>query len=128
MAKTNGPEAPAGTGRLHEAAPDFQGSAGRLPQVPESRVVLDAAGIQRALTRIAHEIVERNPGAASLTLVAILKGGLVVAQRIAAALRELHGLEVPLGALDVTLPGAAFRIAATWLPTACSIRPPGRSL
>ncbi|MCP4003769.1 MAG: bifunctional pyr operon transcriptional regulator/uracil phosphoribosyltransferase PyrR [bacterium] len=70
---------------------------------PGSRVVLDPAGIQRATTRIAHEILERNTEPEDLALVAILSGGLVVGQRINAALEEIAKREIPLGALDVTL-------------------------
>jgi pyrimidine operon attenuation protein / uracil phosphoribosyltransferase len=67
------------------------------------RVVLDAAGIQRATTRIAHEIWERNSGADDLCLVAIVRGGEPVAELVAAQLAELAQRPVPSGALDITL-------------------------
>jgi pyrimidine operon attenuation protein/uracil phosphoribosyltransferase len=67
------------------------------------RVVLDGPGIQRATTRIAHEILERNPGADDLCLVAIVRGGEPVAQFIGAQLAELAQRAVPSGALDITL-------------------------
>ncbi len=67
------------------------------------RVVLDTAGIERAVTRIAHEIVERNGGTKDLVLIAIVMGGRPIAELIRDRLREIEGAEVPLGALDVTL-------------------------
>jgi len=67
------------------------------------RVVLDGLGIQRATTRIAHEILERNPGADDLCLVAIVRGGQPVAELVAAQLTQLAGKPVPVGALDITL-------------------------
>ncbi len=73
--------------------------AGAAPQ----RVVLDAEGIARATTRMAHEIVEQSEGGHDLVLVAILRGGAAVAELIQARMGEIAGLEVPLGSLDVTL-------------------------
>lgn len=70
---------------------------------PPPRVVLDAAGIQRAVKRIAHEILERNRDPASIALVGIVAGGVPIAEMLAAQLREISGVEVPLGRLDVTL-------------------------
>ena len=67
------------------------------------RVILEAAGIRRATTRMAHEILERNPAAESIALVAIIRGGVPVADMLAGALREILGREIPQGALDVTL-------------------------
>lgn len=67
------------------------------------RVVLDAAGIERATTRIAHEILERDPDADDLVLVAIVRGGEPVAKLVGAKLAELCGHPVPTGALDITL-------------------------
>jgi pyrimidine operon attenuation protein/uracil phosphoribosyltransferase len=67
------------------------------------RVVLDTAGIERAVTRIAHEIVERNGGTKDLVLIAIVTGGHPIAELLRDRLREIEGAEVPLGFLDVTL-------------------------
>src|SRR5262245_65512919 len=69
----------------------------------QGRVVLDGQGIQRATTRIAHEILERNPGADDLCLVAIVRGGEPVAELVGRQLAELAGRPVPTGALDITL-------------------------
>jgi pyrimidine operon attenuation protein/uracil phosphoribosyltransferase len=67
------------------------------------RVVLDAAGIQRATTRIAHEILERQPDVSDLVIVAIVRGGEPVAKLVAAQLELLSERKIPQGALDITL-------------------------
>jgi pyrimidine operon attenuation protein/uracil phosphoribosyltransferase len=66
-------------------------------------VVMDADRIGRTLTRIAHEIVERNKGTDDLALVGIRTRGVPIARRIARTLREITGHEVPTGSLDITL-------------------------
>jgi pyrimidine operon attenuation protein / uracil phosphoribosyltransferase len=66
-------------------------------------VVMDADRIGRTLTRIAHEIVERNKGVEDLALVGVRTRGVPIARRLARALREIAGHEVPTGALDITL-------------------------
>jgi pyrimidine operon attenuation protein / uracil phosphoribosyltransferase len=66
-------------------------------------VVMDADRIARALTRMAHEIVERNKGIEDLLLVGVRTRGVPIARRIARALREITGDDVPTGALDITL-------------------------
>src|SRR4026209_657765 len=65
--------------------------------------VMDADRIGRTLTRIAHEIVERNKGVEDLALVGVRTRGVPIARRIARALREITGDEIPTGALDITL-------------------------
>jgi pyrimidine operon attenuation protein/uracil phosphoribosyltransferase len=66
-------------------------------------VVMDADRMGRTLTRIAHEIVERNRGLDRLALVGVRTRGVPIATRLAARLREITGQEVPVGALDITL-------------------------
>lgn len=66
-------------------------------------VVMDADRVSRSLTRIAHEILERNRGVENLALVGIRARGVPLAGRIAASLKDLTGVEVPTGALDITL-------------------------
>ena len=66
-------------------------------------VVMDAARIARTLTRIAHEIVERNRGVDDLALVGVRTRGVHLARRLAERLRDITGQEVPNGALDITL-------------------------
>ena len=66
-------------------------------------VVMDADRIARTLTRIAHEIVERNRGVADLALVGVRTRGVHLARRLAGTLEEITGQDVPTGALDITL-------------------------
>lgn len=69
-----------------------------------ARLVMDAVAIQRALVRIAHEILERNKGTADLALVGIRSRGIHLAQRIQRALAEIEGsANIPLGVVDITL-------------------------
>jgi len=71
--------------------------------MPETTLILNALGIQRALTRIAHEIAERNEAGSELVLVGIQTGGVPVAERLAAALSPIVGFPVPCGRLDVSM-------------------------
>jgi pyrimidine operon attenuation protein/uracil phosphoribosyltransferase len=64
---------------------------------------MDAARVSRSLTRIAHEIVERNRQIDDLALVGIRARGVPIAARLATALHELTGVTIPTGALDITL-------------------------
>ena len=66
-------------------------------------LIMDADRMGRTLTRIAHEILERNRGIEELALVGIRTRGVPLARRIAAALRDIGRHEVPTGALDITL-------------------------
>lgn len=67
------------------------------------RLVLDGPGVQRALSRMAHEILERNKGVEGLVLVGIRTNGVYLARRLAAKLGEIEKADVPLGELDITL-------------------------
>ncbi len=71
--------------------------------MPESVVILDAAAIQRALTRIAHEIAERNDVGAEVVLVGIPEGGVPLSQQLGKILAEIWKHAVPLGSLDVSM-------------------------
>jgi pyrimidine operon attenuation protein / uracil phosphoribosyltransferase len=71
--------------------------------VDEGRIVLDARDIDRALTRIAHEILERNRGAGRLVLLGIPSRGVPLARRIAEKVSQVEGVAVPVGSLDVTM-------------------------
>jgi pyrimidine operon attenuation protein/uracil phosphoribosyltransferase len=75
----------------------------RPHQGAEDREVLDADDVQRALTRIAHEVLERNKGADALVLLGIPTRGVPLAQRLAERISEVEGAEVPTGALDITM-------------------------
>ncbi|MGE5618447.1 MAG: bifunctional pyr operon transcriptional regulator/uracil phosphoribosyltransferase PyrR [Sphingomonadaceae bacterium] len=68
-----------------------------------SKVIMTADDVRRALTRMAHEIVEWNQGAEGLVLVGLRTRGIPLAQRIAARIEQFEGAPVPLGQLDVTL-------------------------
>lgn len=65
--------------------------------------VLDEGGIERALARIAHEILERNQGMAPLTLIGIRTRGVFLAGRLKKKLSEIEKQEIPVGILDITL-------------------------
>jgi len=65
--------------------------------------VLDEQGIDRALTRIAHEILEKTQGTEGLALVGIRTRGVSLAQRIAEKIRGIEAVTPPVGALDITL-------------------------
>ena len=71
-------------------------------ELKEKTLILDKAGICRALTRIAHEILEKNKGARDLALVGIQKGGIHLAKRLAAKIKEIEGVEPLVGSLDIT--------------------------
>jgi pyrimidine operon attenuation protein/uracil phosphoribosyltransferase len=73
------------------------------PATPQGRTVLDARDISRALTRIAHEILERNKGPADLVLLGIPSRGVPLARRIAAKIASVEGVDLPVGSLDVTM-------------------------
>ena len=63
--------------------------------------LIDKEGLDRILTRIAHEIVEANKGAQNLVLVGIRSRGVYIAKRLAMKLKEIEGIELPVGALDI---------------------------
>ena len=83
------------------------------------RTVLDERDIGRALTRISHEILERNKGAADLVLLGIPSRGVPLAERIAERISAVEGYAVPVGSLDVTMYRDDLRMkpARTLLPT-----------
>ena len=74
-----------------------------MPRKQKSVVVLDAKTIQRALVRIAHEIVEKNKGAENMAVIGIQNRGAYLAERLAKLIEQIEGVEVPLGLMDITL-------------------------
>jgi pyrimidine operon attenuation protein/uracil phosphoribosyltransferase len=84
-----------------------------------SRTVLDASDISRALTRLAHEIIERTHDAQNLTLMGIPTRGAALANRLAEKISQIQGAEVPVGAIDVTMfrDDLRLRPARALLPT-----------
>lgn len=89
------------------------------PDEASGRVVLDARDITRALTRISHEILERNKGADDLVLLGIPSRGVPLAERIAERIAAVEGGDVPVGSLDVTMYRDDLRLkpARALLPT-----------
>jgi len=67
------------------------------------KIVMDAEGIDRSLTRIAYEILERNKGSEALVLVGIRTGGVFLAERLRRKISDIEQKVVPLGILDITL-------------------------
>ncbi len=65
--------------------------------------IMDKEAIDRALRRIAHEIVEKNKGTEDVMLIGIRRRGVPLAERLRAHIREVEGSEPPLGVLDITL-------------------------
>ncbi len=65
--------------------------------------IMDADGIQRAIVRMAHEVLERNKDARQLVLVGIMRRGQPLAERLAAAIASIEGVRPPVGILDITL-------------------------
>jgi pyrimidine operon attenuation protein/uracil phosphoribosyltransferase len=122
------PAAPAAS--APSSAPSASGPAQQPPAgddagpVAPGRTVLDEHDISRALTRISHEILERNKGAGDLVLLGIPSRGVPLAERIAAKMASVEGDDVPVGSLDVTMyrDDLRMRPARTLLPTEI---PPG---
>ncbi len=71
-------------------------------ELREKAKVMDQETIRRAITRMAHEIVERNKGASTLCLVGIRRRGVHLAERLAQAIANAEGVRIPVGTLDVT--------------------------
>ncbi|SEJ11712.1 pyrimidine operon attenuation protein / uracil phosphoribosyltransferase [Propionispira arboris] len=69
----------------------------------DKTVLMDAKAITRALTRIAHEIIEKNKGVEQILLVGIRTRGVPLAERIATEIEQIEGTKVPVGVLDITL-------------------------
>ena len=71
--------------------------------VIDKKVIMDAQAIQRAMKRIAHEIIERNKGVEDVILIGIRSRGVPLSERIADEIKKIEGVEVPVGVLDITL-------------------------
>lgn len=65
--------------------------------------IMDETAVNRAVTRVSHEILERNKGVEDLVLVGIRTRGLPLAKRIASKIKEIEGVDLPIGVLDITL-------------------------
>jgi pyrimidine operon attenuation protein/uracil phosphoribosyltransferase len=69
----------------------------------EKKVLMDEVAIKRAITRIAHEIIEKNKGVEKVALIGIRRRGGPLAVRLAERIEEIEGIKVPVGILDITL-------------------------
>ncbi|WP_026574817.1 bifunctional pyr operon transcriptional regulator/uracil phosphoribosyltransferase PyrR [Bacillus sp. UNC438CL73TsuS30] len=69
----------------------------------QKALVLDEQAISRALTRIAHQIIEKNKGIEECVLVGIRTRGIYIADRLAKKIEEIEGKPIPVGELDITL-------------------------
>jgi pyrimidine operon attenuation protein/uracil phosphoribosyltransferase len=69
----------------------------------KNHTILDAADIDRKLTRITHEILEVHKGASNLTLIGIQTRGVFLAKRIQSRINDIEGIEIPTGEMDITL-------------------------
>ena len=69
----------------------------------EKAKILDQEGINRAIMRIAHEIIEKNKGVSGLCIVGIRNSGVYLAERIADCIKKIESANIPTGALDITL-------------------------
>ena len=66
------------------------------------RTLMDSDAVSRAITRMAFEIIEKNKGTENLYLVGVQRRGVILAERIAAKIREIEGTEIEMGVLDIT--------------------------
>jgi len=94
----SGPAGESGRSRVDQAATNA-----RSASLPAGKTVLTADEIGRALTRVAHEILERTNGAADVVLLGIPTRGVPLARRLAAKLAKVEGRPAPAGSLDVTM-------------------------
>lgn len=74
-----------------------------MPKLVEKRRLMDAPAIQRALRRLATEVIEREEGVSDLVLVGIHTGGVYLARRLCLLIEEIENQSVPMGAVDITL-------------------------
>src|SRR5438132_14198163 len=74
-----------------------------VPRFREKAQVLDDAALDRALTRIAHEILEKNGGASDVAFVGLRTRGVTLAQRLATKIAQIDGATLPVGTFDITL-------------------------
>ena len=91
-----------------------------MPNFVDKTVLMDTQGINRALVRIAHEIVEKNKGLEDIVLVGIGSRGVPLSERVADALVKIEGQRPPVGVLDITL----YRDDLSTLSYQPIVRPP----
>jgi pyrimidine operon attenuation protein / uracil phosphoribosyltransferase len=101
--ESTAPAAPAGSTASTGGGSPASGSQARSVVLPGGKVVLGPDEIARALTRVAHEILERTNGAADVILLGIPTRGVPLAGRLAASLAQAEGRPAPSGSLDITM-------------------------
>jgi len=69
----------------------------------KTKVLLDKKAIERTVTRITHEILEKNEGSSGLTLIGIRTRGVYLANRVQSKIKGIEGITLPLGVLDITM-------------------------
>jgi pyrimidine operon attenuation protein/uracil phosphoribosyltransferase len=69
----------------------------------QKALIMDQAAMDRALTRIAHEIIEKNKGTEDVVLIGIQRRGVPLAKRLAEKIKQYENQELPVGILDITL-------------------------
>ncbi|SMB93283.1 pyrimidine operon attenuation protein / uracil phosphoribosyltransferase [Desulfonispora thiosulfatigenes DSM 11270] len=72
-------------------------------EIIEKRIIMDKAAVNRSLTRIAHEIIEKNKGVEDIIIVGIYRRGVSLAERIVKRIKEIEGKDIKMGKLDITL-------------------------
>ena len=97
---------------------------------PETTVILNGTAIQRALTRVAHEIAERNESSAEVVLIGIQRGGVPLARRLGTLLSTIWPSPVPVGSLDVSMHRDDLdqRVAPDMQPTVIPFDVTGRTV
>ena len=119
------PDSAAPAGHVPPPRPGIPQPAPGQPLDPSGREVLSAGDIARCLRRIGHEILEANKGSADLVLLGIPSRGVELARRLAAVIAEVEGVEVPVGALDITFFRDDLRSQPTRAPLPTVIPPGG---
>src|SRR5438876_720015 len=94
---------PADASPTYDAAFMTARASPRQPNLREKAQLMSASEIERTLVRLAHEIIEKNNGAADLGLVGIRRRGVPLAERLGVMIRRIEKAEVPVGTLDITL-------------------------
>ena len=74
-----------------------------MPKKQKTVLVMDAKAVERALIRVAHEIIEKNKGAEDLAVIGIKTRGAYLAERIARLIEQIEKVKVPVGLMDITL-------------------------
>ena len=73
-----------------------------MAKLIEKTVVMDGKAIERALTRIAHEIIEKNKGTKDVIIDGIRKRGVPLDERLSSIIENIEGVNIPIGVLDIT--------------------------